>query len=151
MYNCGRKWGDTMFIGEFSHKIDSKGRITIPSKFRDIFGNKVVLTRGIDGCITIHTMEDWTEIYNKLKKLPTTKKEVRAYIHLIASKACECEFDKLGRILVPTGLIKDAGIQKDCVIVGSISHAEIWDEEKWNAHYANAAENFEEIAQSLEF
>ncbi len=140
-----------MFIGEYSHKIDAKGRITIPSKFRELFDDKVIVTRGIDGCITIHTLSNWNEIYEKLKSLPTTKKEVRAYIHLIASKACECEFDKLGRILIPAGLIKDAQLEKDCVIVGSINHAEIWNQDKWQKHYEEAAANFENIAQSLEF
>ncbi len=140
-----------MFIGEYNHKLDSKGRITLPSKFRELLGEKVVVTRGIDGCISVHTMEDWNEIYEKLKKLPTTKKEVRAYIHLIASKACECEFDGQGRILLPASLIKDAALTKECVVVGSISHAEIWDLERWNTHYESAAENFESIAQSLEF
>lgn len=140
-----------MFIGEYNHKLDSKGRITLPSKFRELLGEKVVVTRGIDGCISVHTMEDWNEIYEKLKKLPTTKKEVRAYIHLIASKACECEFDGQGRILLPSSLIKDAALSKECVVVGSISHAEIWDLDRWNTHYESAAENFEEIAQSLEF
>lgn len=140
-----------MFIGEYNHKLDSKGRIIIPNKFREIFKDKVVVTRGIDGCISVHTMEDWNTIYEKLKTLPTTKKEVRAYIHLIASKASECEFDSQGRILLPAALIKDAGLEKECVIVGSISHAEIWDLDRWNNHYSEAADNFEAIAQSLEF
>lgn len=154
MVKSVRKWkkvgDDAMFIGEFNHKLDTKGRIIIPAKFRELLGTKLVLTRGIDGCITVYTMEQWNEIYEKLKKLPTTKKEVRAYIHLIASKASECEFDSQGRILIPPALIKDANLTKNCVIVGSITHAEIWDEERWIAHYNAAAENFEEIAQSLE-
>lgn len=139
-----------MFIGEFNHKLDTKGRIIIPAKFRELLGEKVVVTRGIDGCVSVHTMEEWMRIYEKLKQLPTTKKEVRAYIHLIASKASECEFDSQGRILIPTSLLKDANLTKNCIIVGSITHAEIWDEERWNEHYNTAAENFEAIAQSLE-
>lgn len=139
-----------MFIGEFNHKLDTKGRIIIPAKFRELLGAKVVVTRGIDGCVSVHTMEEWMCIYEKLKQLPTTKKEVRAYIHLIASKASECEFDSQGRILIPTSLLKDANLTKKCVIVGSITHAEIWDEDRWTEHYNTAAENFEEIAQSLE-
>lgn len=151
MSKSGERWGDSMFIGEYNHKLDSKGRITLPSKFRELLGNKVVATRGIDGCVSIYTMEEWNEIYEKLKKLPTTKKEVRAYIHLVASKACECEFDAQGRILLPASLIKDAALEKECVVIGSISHIEVWDMERWNQHYEKAAENFELIAQSLEF
>ena len=138
-----------MFIGEYRHNLDSKGRIIVPAKFREQLSNNIILTRGLDGCITIYTLEQWKEIYEQLKKLPSTKKEARMYIHMLTAKAAEVEIDKQGRILIPSSLISEAKIEKESVIVGAFDHIEIWAESAWEDYYDEARESFEDIAESL--
>lgn len=138
-----------MFIGEYQHSIDTKGRIIVPAKFRTELGETMIVTRGLDGCLTIYTEEQWQEVYAKLKSLPQTKREVRMYIHMVTSKAAECELDGQGRIRIPSHLTKEAGLEKECVVVGVSDHVEIWDKQRWNDYYEMASENYEEIAESL--
>ena len=145
----GRKWVILMFMGEYSHNLDAKGRIIIPSKFRSELGDHIVVTRGLDGCLSVYTMEKWNELYEKLLKLPTTKKEARMYVHMMTSKASECEFDNQGRISLPQSLIKEACLEKECMIVGVADKVEIWSKEKWMSYYDKASESFEDIAESL--
>lgn len=138
-----------MFIGEYRHNLDAKGRVIIPAKFREQLSYNIILTRGLDGCITVYTQDQWQIIYEQLKKLPTTKRESRMYIHMITSKAAEVEIDKQGRVLIPSSLISEANIEKACVIVGAADHFEIWSQESWDAYYQTASESFEDIAESL--
>ncbi len=138
-----------MFIGEYRHNLDSKGRIIVPAKFREQLSNSIILTRGLDGCITVYTLDQWKEIYEELKKLPTTKKEARMYIHMLTAKAAEVEIDRQGRVLIPASLIDAAKIEKESVIVGAFDHIEIWSEEAWDNYYDEASESFEDIAESL--
>ena len=138
-----------MFMGEYQHKIDAKGRITVPANFRDELGETMIVTRWLDGCLAIYTDEQWKQVYENLKKLPSTKREARMYTHMIMSKAAECDLDAQGRIRIPTHLSEEANLIKDCVVVGVSDHVEIWDKERWDAYYAQASENFEDIAESL--
>ena len=138
-----------MFMGEYRHNTDSKGRIIIPVRFREELGTSVILTKGLDGCITIYTQAQWEEILNQLRKLPNTKKESRMYIHMLTARAAECEFDGQGRILLPQPLMEDAGIDKECVVIGVADHVEIWSRPKWEAYYASASASFEEVAEQL--
>jgi MraZ protein len=138
-----------MFIGEYRHNIDAKGRIIIPAKFRETLAEKMIVTRGLDGCLTIYTIDQWRVIYEQLKKLPNTKRESRMYVHMITSKAAECELDGQGRILLPTPLLEEAAITKECVIVGVADHVEIWSKERWDAYYQLASNSFEEVAEQL--
>ena len=138
-----------MFMGEYQHKIDAKGRITVPANFRDELGETMIVTRWLDGCLAIYTEEQWKQVYENLKKLPSTKREARMYTHMIMSKAAECDLDAQGRIRIPTHLSEEANLIKDCVVVGVSNHVEIWDKERWDAYYAQASENFEDIAESL--
>lgn len=138
-----------MFIGEYRHNLDAKGRVIVPAKFREQLTNNIILTRGLDGCITVYTHEQWQKIYEELKKLPTTKREARMYIHMLTAKAAEVEIDKQGRVLIPASLIHEAKIDKASVIVGAFDHIEIWSEERWDAYYEDASESFEDIAESL--
>ena len=91
-----------MFIGEYSHNLDNKGRIIIPSKFREELHSSFILTRGLDGCLTIYSVEQWNKIFEKINKLPTTKKAVRQYTRVLTSNASECVLDNQGRILIPS-------------------------------------------------
>ena len=93
-----------MFIGEYSHNLDNKGRIIIPSKFREELHSSFILTRGLDGCLTIYSVEQWNKIFEKINKLPTTKKAVRQYTRVLTSNASECVLDNQGRILIPSNL-----------------------------------------------
>lgn len=138
-----------MFMGEYRHNADGKGRVIIPSNFRKALGESIVVTKGLDGCITVYTLEQWSEILENLKKLPNTKKESRMYIHMLTARAAQCEFDSQGRILVPSPLLEDAGIQKDCVVLGVSDHVEIWARDRWEAYFEKASESFEEVAEQL--
>lgn len=121
-----------MFMGEYSHTIDEKGRLIIPSRFRELLGEKFVLTRGLDGCLSIYPMDSWETFENKLKALPLTNKNARTFSRFFVSGATLCEFDKQGRILVPQTLREFAGLMKDVVVTGSLDRIEIWSKEKWS-------------------
>lgn len=138
-----------MFMGEYQHNIDAKGRIIIPAKFREELGSSMIVTRGLDGCLTIYTNEQWLKVVENLKKLPSTKREARMYTHMLMSKAADCELDSQGRIRIPLHLTKEASLEKNCILVGVNDHVEIWDQTRWNEYYEMASENFEDIAESL--
>ncbi len=138
-----------MFIGEYIHNLDSKGRIIIPSRFRDELEDSFILTRGLDGCLTIYSLKQWEKIFEELNKLPNTKKATRQYIHMLTSKACECSFDNQGRIAIPAFLSKAVNIVKECAVIGVNDHIEIWDRETWETYYDQASDSFEEVAESL--
>lgn len=138
-----------MFMGEYQHNLDAKGRIIIPAKFREELGDTMVVTRWLDGCLAIYTMEQWNELYEKLKTLPSTKREARRFTHMIMAKASECNLDAQGRIRLPNPLIKEAELTKECVVIGVSDHVEIWDKEKWDDYYSIASESFEDIAEEL--
>lgn len=138
-----------MFIGEYSHTLDAKGRLIIPSKFREELHTSFILTRGLDGCLTIYSLKQWEKIFEEINKLPDTKKDTRKYIRVLTSNACECSLDNQGRILIPNNLYSAVGIVKDCVVVGANDHIEIWNEEAWKKYYEDAAKNFEDVAENL--
>lgn len=138
-----------MFMGEYRHNIDTKGRIIIPARFRDELGEHFIVTRGLDGCLRTYTMEQWDAVFEQLKKLPSTKKETRMYIHMLTSKASDCEVDSQGRILIPSVLLQEASIEKECAIVGVADHVEIWSKQRWDGYYDQASTSFEDIAEQL--
>ena len=136
-------------MGEYAHQLDNKGRLIIPAKFRELLGDKMVINRGLDGCLNVYSISSWESILTQLKQLPTTKKESRMYMHMMTAKAALVDVDSAGRVLIPSSLISEAGLVKACVIVGVVDHCEIWSEERWQAYYSNASESFESIAESL--
>ncbi len=138
-----------MFIGEYQHNLDSKGRIIIPSRFRDELNANFILTRGLDGCLTIYSLEQWNKMFEELNKLPTTKKAARQYVRMLTSTATECTLDNQGRIQIPSFLSKPVNIIKDCIIIGANDHIEIWDKDTWDSYYLDASDNFEEVAENL--
>ena len=129
-----------MFMGEYRHNIDAKGRMIIPARFRDELGNRFVVTRGLDGCLRTYTMAQWDAVFEQLKRLPSTKRETRMYIHMLTSKASECELDSQGRILLPAALITESGVA---------DHVEIWAKERWDNYYDEASASFEDVAEQL--
>ena len=134
-----------MFMGEYAHNIDKKGRIIIPAKFREELGDHVIITRGLDGCLAVYTKEQWETIYEQLMKLPSTKKDAR----MMTSKAAECEIDAQGRVLIPSPLVKLAELVKECMVIGAANHVEIWSRERWEPVDEEANDAFEDIAESL--
>ena len=136
-----------MFMGEYNHTIDAKGRLIVPSKFREILGDVFVVTKGLDGCLFVYDNEAWTEFEEKLKSLPLTNKEARTFVRFFLAGAASVEVDKQGRILVPSVLKEFAGINKDVVLVGVASRIEIWSRERWED--ASSYEDMEDIAEHM--
>ena len=129
-----------MLMGEYHHNIDDKNRLIIPSKFREELGNEFVITRGLDGCLFVYSMDEWNKVMNKLKTLPFTKKDARTFMRFMLSAASICEFDKQGRINLVNSLINYAEIKKECVIIGVNDRLEIWAVEKFNELLSNSEE-----------
>ncbi|SET85573.1 MraZ protein [Salinibacillus kushneri] len=138
-----------MFMGEFQHNIDSKGRIIMPAKFREELGEGFVITRGLDKCLFAYPMDEWRQLEEKLKKLPLTKKDARSFTRFFFSGAVECEVDKQGRINIPSPLRKYADLDKECVIIGVSNRIEIWSQDKWEVYFEESEESFAEIAENM--
>lgn len=137
-----------MFMGEYSHTIDPKGRLIIPSKFREQLGDEFVLTKGLDGCLSIYPMDEWGIFEEQLRSLPLTNKNARTFSRFFVAGATSCELDKQGRILVPGTLREFAGLEKDVVLTGNINRIEIWSKQKWseNSNY----DDMDAIAEGLQ-
>lgn len=138
-----------MLIGEFHHNIDDKGRLTIPSKFREEIGEKFIVTRGLDNCLFVYSLVEWEKIVSKLKTLPFTKKDARTFTRFFLSGATLCEFDKQGRINLANSLISYAGIQKECAIIGVNDRLEVWALDKFNNLMEENTDSLSDIAENL--
>lgn len=137
-----------MFMGEYNHTVDEKGRLIIPSKFREELGNEFVVTKGLDGCLFAYDNNEWQELENKLRALPLTNKDARAFTRFMLAGAAQVEIDKQGRILLPQVLRTFAGLDKDVVLIGVASRIEIWSKEKWED--TNLDSDGEELAERME-
>ena len=138
-----------MFMGEYHHNVDTKGRLIVPAKFRDDLGEMFVLTRGLDQCLFGYPLNEWKIIEEKLKGLPMTKKDARAFTRFFFSGATECEIDKQGRINISSPLLNYAKIEKECVILGVSNRIEIWSQDIWNDYFSESADSFAEIAENM--
>lgn len=138
-----------MFIGEYHHSIDDKGRLIIPSKFREELGNNFIITRGIENCLFVYSLDSWNEIVRKIESLPFTKKDARTFARFFLSGASEAEFDKQGRINITSPLISYANITKECIVIGTGDRLEIWSEESWNDFFTSAKDSMSDIAENL--
>ena len=138
-----------MFIGEFHHNIDDKGRIAIPSKYREILGDNFVITRGIEHCIYVYPNDTFNHIVTKLESLPFTKKDARAFTRFFMSGATAIELDKQGRVNVPSPLISYANLSKKCVIVGTGDRLEIWNEGAFYEFMGSCYDEMSNIAENL--
>lgn len=136
-----------MFMGEYNHTIDAKGRLIVPSKFRESLGDTFVVTKGLDGCLFVYDNEEWAAFEEKLKSLPITNKEARQFVRFFLAGAAEVEVDKQGRILVPNILREFAQISKDVVLIGVASRIEIWSKERFDG--MAAYEDMDEIAEHM--
>ncbi len=138
-----------MFLGEYQHSLDPKGRVTIPAKFRDELGDRFVATKGLDNCIFLYPEGEWKIIEEKIKVLPFTRADVRSFARFFFSGASELEVDKQGRILLPANLRDYASIERDAIIIGVGSRIEIWSHEKWADYNQTAEASYEHIAENL--
>ncbi len=138
-----------MFIGEYHHSIDQKGRLAIPSKFRDSFKKGAVITRGLDNCLFIYTAAEWKILAEKLAALPISQANTRAFARLMLAGAMDVDFDKQGRVVVPEYLRKYAGMKKMTVIAGLYNRLEVWSEDAWEKYRVNAEKQSTEIAEAL--
>ena len=137
-----------MLIGEFRHNLDPKGRITIPSKFREDL-SVFVMTKGLDDCLFLYPKDQWEKIENKLKELPMTNKAVRSFVRTFFSGAVDCVLDKQGRVLIAENLRDYANLEDKCVIIGLSNRAEVWSEENWNRYNEEEALSYEELAEKM--
>lgn len=138
-----------MFKGEYRHNLDSKNRIIIPAKLRSELGATFVVSKGLDGCLSIYTNQEWEKRINQILTLPSTKREVRMYIRSVAAKAIDVECDSMGRIQLSNALKKDAKLDKSCVIIGAGDHVEIWASDAWDQYYSDASEVLEDVLEGL--
>ena len=149
MAQSGEKWGINMLSGEYRHSIDLKGRVIIPSKIRDEMGSKIIITRGLDGCLFGYNEKTWNLILEKLNTLPFTKRDARNFTRFMTSGAITLEFDRQGRVNIPSYLNEYANLSKDVVIVGVINRIEIWSRERWDEFMNNNVESLSDISENL--
>lgn len=138
-----------MLLGEYQHSVDEKGRLAIPARFRKTLSQGVVVTKGLDGCLYLYPLDEWSKLAEKLSRLPLNQADSRAFSRMMLAGASHIEIDSQGRILVPDYLRKYAGIAARAVVVGLYNRAEIWEEERWQQYRANIEQKTDEIAERL--
>ena len=139
-----------MFMGEYKHNMDKKGRVIIPASFRDDLGEEFVMTRGLDNCLFVYPRNEWEILEEKLTSLPITNKSSRTFVRFFFSGATECNFDKQGRISIPANLRDYADLEKEVVIIGLANRIELWGSSHWDGYLADAEDSYEEIAEQME-
>jgi MraZ protein len=139
-----------MYYGRYYHKVESKGRVSLPVKFREKLGDGAILTRGLDGCLTIYDEKLWQKKLEEAGLLAQTKKSHREYVRFLTNDAQEVEIDQLGRIKIADELKNLAGIEKNVVFVGSLDHIEIWDQEKYHTYIDAVSNRIEETVEEIE-
>ncbi|NMB08027.1 MAG: division/cell wall cluster transcriptional repressor MraZ [Tissierellia bacterium] len=138
-----------MFMGEYQHIIDDKGRVIMPSRFREDLGYNFIMTKGLDNCLFVYPKDEWMVLEEKLRQLPLTNREARAFVRFFFAGATECILDKQGRVLIPSNLREHAKLNKDAVIIGVSTRIEIWDKEEWVAYNEDDSLSYENIAERM--
>ncbi|MBL7575296.1 MraZ protein [Peptoniphilus asaccharolyticus DSM 20463] len=139
-----------MLIGEYRHTLDAKGRVIIPSKFRDELKDNFIITKGLDNCLFIYPKSEWIKIEDKLKELPLTNRDVRSFVRTFYSGAVDESLDKQGRVVIPQSLRNHASIEKDVVIIGVSTRVEIWSTENWDNYNDSLGLSYEDIAEKMQ-
>lgn len=156
---CGKRWGKVekvvdklikMFIGEYQHNLDEKGRLQVPVKFRAKLSAGAVITRGLDSCLFLYSKEEWQKIAEKVSALPMSNAKARSFARLLLAGAMEVEFDKTGRIVIPGFLRQYAGLAKSAILAGLWGKIEIWSEDKWKEFQKKAEEQADDNISELE-
>lgn len=138
-----------MFIGEYEHSVDAKGRVIMPVKLREDIGEKFIVTKGLDGCLFAYSQTEWSNFEEKLKTLPLTNKNARDFVRFFLSGAIECEIDKQGRFLIPNNLRTYAELEKEINIIGVGTRIEIWNREAWKKYSSSENISADEIAENM--
>ncbi|MCR4441105.1 MAG: division/cell wall cluster transcriptional repressor MraZ [Peptococcaceae bacterium] len=138
-----------MFTGEYQHSLDEKSRLIMPAKFREVLGDAFIITKGLDTCLFVYPQAEWKILEEKLKNLPFTNKDARAFARFFFSGAIECETDKQGRILISSNLREYARVIKDVVIIGVGTRIEIWAKEVWDEYSKITEKSYEELAEKM--
>ncbi|MCT4563795.1 MAG: division/cell wall cluster transcriptional repressor MraZ [Maledivibacter sp.] len=138
-----------MFIGEYLYTIDKKGRINIPAKFREELGERFFLTKGLDNCLFVFPEREWNIFENKLKQLPLTNKNARAFVRLFFSGATECSLDKQGRVTIPQNVREFSQLEKEVAIIGVSTRIEIWSKDNWDKYNDTANISYGDIAEQM--
>jgi len=138
-----------MFIGEYQHNLDTKGRLAIPVKFREKLAGGAIITKGLDRCLFVFTSKDWEILAQKLIALPLAQSNSRAFSRLMLAGAMNVEIDKQGRILTPDYLREYAGLKKEAIVAGLYNRIEIWDSENWKQYKNKTESASDEIAEKL--
>lgn len=157
MVESGSKWYEVvdgghkiMFMGEYNHTIDIKGRLIVPAKFREILGQEFVITKGLDNCLFVYPNDEWKKFEEKLRTLPITNKSARQFTRFFLAGAASCEVDKQGRILLPQVLREFANLEKEVVLVGVASRIEIWSKKLWDESIQTYDTDMDEVAANME-
>lgn len=137
-------------MGEYIHSLDEKGRLIMPRRFRDYLGGEFVITRGLDNCLFVYPLTEWKILETKLKALPLTQKDARAFVRYLLSGAALCELDKQGRISVPNNLRIHGDFNKEIVVIGVANRIELWSKEVWESYFAATEESYEDLAEKME-
>ncbi|MEW6448403.1 MAG: division/cell wall cluster transcriptional repressor MraZ [Bacillota bacterium] len=138
-----------MFIGEYAHILDAKGRIFVPAGFREGLGDRFILTKGLDKCLFGFTLQEWGKLEEKLRRLPFAKEDARAFTRLFFSGAAAVDVDRQGRILIPANLREYAGLAKEVVVLGVSSRVEFWAREEWERYSLQTQDKYEQIAERI--
>ncbi len=138
-----------MFFGSYTHNLDEKGRLVIPSKMRDELGLKAYILKGFDGALSIFKEEDFQNLVKELQNLPFNKKNSRAYLRIQLASACELDIDRQGRALLPTQLLNKYQIGKEVIVIGALDHIEVWNRSDYEEYEKSADSSFEQIAEEL--
>lgn len=139
-----------MFTGEYKHGVDAKNRLSIPAKFREKLGEHFYITKGLDHCLFVFSLDEWSIFEAKLKDLPLSNKKARMFARSFFAGATECELDKQGRVLLPQTLREHANIEKDVYINGAGSRIEIWDANTWESYNDFMTANMDDLAEDME-
>ena len=138
-----------MFMGSCDHRIDSKGRLVLPAKYRQDLGDSVVCTVGLDGCVAVYPMKEWEKYLTKLQSLPFARGDARQFMRAVLGAAEELSIDGQGRILINSKLRGYASLGEKVVVSGVIDHLEIWNSDQWAANDANMLQNFTNLAEGV--
>jgi len=139
-----------MFIGQYEHQLESKGRLSIPKKFRSQLDEGAIVSQGLDGCLFLYPKSTWEQLIQKLSQLSLTKTDARQFVRSITFGASEVEIDQLGRILIPDYLKKWSGIESSCIVAGALERIEIWDKNRFEAIALEINNKREAIAEKLD-
>lgn len=138
-----------MFIGEYHHSVDGKGRMAVPAKFRERLKKGAVVTKGLDNCLVIYPQKAWEALAEKLSSLPISQANTRAFSRLMLAGAMDIELDKQGRMIIPEYLRKYGSLKKKVVVAGLFNRLEIWDEKKWESYRSKTEQSSNKIAEQL--